>query len=43
MALKDDEILEELDAQLAFHCREKNYSCVVAKVIFSTKKSHQLR
>ena len=30
MALKDDEILKELDTKLVFHCKDKNYSCVVA-------------
>ena len=30
MALKDDEILKELDTKLSFHCRDNHYSCVVA-------------
>ena len=30
MALKDDELLKELDEKLALHCKEKEYTFVVS-------------
>ena len=30
MALKDDELLKELDEKLALHCKKKNYSLVIS-------------